>query len=318
MARRNVLSTSQQQLFEQIPTQPENFAKYYLLSSDDLLLIRKRRGRSNRLGFAIQLCLIRYPGRVMRANEALPEEFIAFVAEQIDTSLSDFCHYAERDETRREHLLVLSHHFALSPFKILHFKALVKWLVPIALDSPKSTFLVGAILNEMRHRSILHPTLSVVERMVSIAINHADQRAFNLISGKLEAEHKGTLDNWLIKQSKGQKSLLSWVRQPVGKPSAKNIVAIIERLNAIKEISLPESIACSLSTKRLQQLSREGSKSSIQHLRECTANRRYTIMTICLLDTRSALIDEAISMHDRMVSAAPTTKPEKTRRTASG
>ncbi|MGR9727026.1 DUF4158 domain-containing protein, partial [Escherichia coli] len=36
--------------------------RYYTFNDSDLSLIRQRRGDANRLGFAVQLCLLRYPG----------------------------------------------------------------------------------------------------------------------------------------------------------------------------------------------------------------------------------------------------------------
>ena len=106
MPRRKVLAESQRQLFEQIPAEPIYLAQHYTLSPDDIDLINQRRRASNRLGFAIQLCLMRYPGRSLRASEQLPEAFIEFVAGQIKDHPTEFIDYAQRDETRREHQLL--------------------------------------------------------------------------------------------------------------------------------------------------------------------------------------------------------------------
>ena len=248
----------------------------------------------------LSLCLMRYPGRSLRASEQLPEAFIEFVAGQIKDHPTEFIDYAQRDETRREHQLILTKFFDLLTFKTHYFKELARWLIPIAFDNPKSVFLVGALLNEMLHRSILHPPLLVTERMVAVSMNQADQKAFKLVAGQLDSYHIEQLDTWLIREPRYQQSPMSWVRQPVGRPSPRNIISILERLDTIKAINLPESILSSLPVNRLQLLSGEGNRVSIQHLREFNPNRRYTIMAVCLLDTRRALIDEAINMHDRV------------------
>jgi hypothetical protein len=39
-----------------------DITRYWTLSEEDLLRIGRRRRDSNRFGFAIQLCLLRYPG----------------------------------------------------------------------------------------------------------------------------------------------------------------------------------------------------------------------------------------------------------------
>lgn len=85
MPRRTVLSTSQRASFEALPVEPVELARHYTLGEADLTLIRKRRRASNRIGFVVQLCLSRYPGRTLRAGEEPPSHFLAFVAEQTNT-----------------------------------------------------------------------------------------------------------------------------------------------------------------------------------------------------------------------------------------
>ena len=90
MPRRTILSASQRAAFETLPTEPEDLVRHWTLSEDDLALVRERRRAWNRLGFAVQLCLIRYPGRALRAGEELPAPMIDFVAEQTGGSSDDF------------------------------------------------------------------------------------------------------------------------------------------------------------------------------------------------------------------------------------
>lgn len=63
MALRELLSSSQREAFEAIPLDRAGLIEHYVLSDQDLSLIRRRRGAQNRLGLAVQLALLRYPGR---------------------------------------------------------------------------------------------------------------------------------------------------------------------------------------------------------------------------------------------------------------
>jgi len=73
-----------------------------VLSPEDLKLIATKRRIANRLGFAVQLCLLRYPGQGLGFGEHPPAAMIAFVARQLGASPADFVEYALRDQTRRE------------------------------------------------------------------------------------------------------------------------------------------------------------------------------------------------------------------------
>ena len=63
MPRRSLLSSEQHTRLFAIPTDSAQMARHYILSTDDLALIRTKRRAINRLGFAIQLCLLRHPGQ---------------------------------------------------------------------------------------------------------------------------------------------------------------------------------------------------------------------------------------------------------------
>ena len=68
--------------------------RYYTLSSDEIALVQKRRNDANRLGFALQLCYLRYPGRALQPQETIPEALLSYVADQLDVPASKFKQYA--------------------------------------------------------------------------------------------------------------------------------------------------------------------------------------------------------------------------------
>lgn len=301
MPRRPILSTAQRAAFETLPTEPAELAKHYLLSDEDLELVQERRRAENRLGFAVQLCLIRYPGRLLRANEYPPWPLIAFVADQVGADPDVFSAYAKRDETRREHALLLLRHFRLVTFKGQHFRDLVRWSAPVAIDNPKGSMLVGAVLNELRQRRILHPNLIVIERLVAAALGRADQRVLSQINAHLSAYQRRMLDGWLTSEPDKRQSRFSWVRQPSGRPCPANLLAIVKRLQAIQDLGLAVAVVDTLPPARRQSLSREGNRVAVHNLRLFTDARRYAVMAITLLELEQTLADDALGMHDRII-----------------
>ena len=63
MPRRSILSGAERNSLVALPDAKDDIIRYYTLSEADLSLIRQRRGEANRLGFAVQLCLLRHPGQ---------------------------------------------------------------------------------------------------------------------------------------------------------------------------------------------------------------------------------------------------------------
>lgn len=69
MARRALLKEHERKTLLGIPIDEASLIRHYSLSPADLLEIQLRRREHNQLGFAVQLCLMRYPGRPLLANE---------------------------------------------------------------------------------------------------------------------------------------------------------------------------------------------------------------------------------------------------------
>jgi hypothetical protein len=103
MAKRKLLKEQDRRKLFDISVDEDSLIRHYSLSPADRLEIEVRRRDHNRLGFAIQLCLMRYPGRVLGAEEAPPRAMLRYVADQIGADQASFALYSRRDETRRDH-----------------------------------------------------------------------------------------------------------------------------------------------------------------------------------------------------------------------
>ncbi|MEM8625809.1 MAG: DUF4158 domain-containing protein, partial [Pseudomonadota bacterium] len=104
MPRRRTLSAVVLETLFALPTDQNLLVRHYSLGADDLVAIDRRRGEHNRLGFALQLCALRFPGRVIRPGETVPLAVLRFLAEQLDIDPAALGRYAERAPTRYEHL----------------------------------------------------------------------------------------------------------------------------------------------------------------------------------------------------------------------
>jgi TnpA family transposase len=85
MPHRELLTESQRLSLQAPASDERGMVRHYMLSSEDLALINRRRGDPNRLGFALTLCYLRFPGRILQQGEQPPAALCAFVAEQLTT-----------------------------------------------------------------------------------------------------------------------------------------------------------------------------------------------------------------------------------------
>jgi TnpA family transposase len=70
MTLRQLLSPQARAALFDPPTDIRSIARHYTFSIEDLTLIRQRRRNANRLGFAVHLAYLRFPGRVLSPKES--------------------------------------------------------------------------------------------------------------------------------------------------------------------------------------------------------------------------------------------------------
>ena len=107
MPRRAILTERQRGALFDLPTDDASLHRYYTLDDDDLEHIARRRRAENKLGFALQLCALRYPGRVLRPGELIPTQVVAFLGSQLDIPVEAILPYAARRQTRQQHMEAL-------------------------------------------------------------------------------------------------------------------------------------------------------------------------------------------------------------------
>ncbi|MBL7309703.1 DUF4158 domain-containing protein, partial [Escherichia coli] len=77
----------------------DELVRRYTLDLTDLALVSGHRGDANRLGFALQLALLRDPGFGLSVATGAPEALVVFLAEQLGIEPSAFAAYAARVAT---------------------------------------------------------------------------------------------------------------------------------------------------------------------------------------------------------------------------
>ena len=66
MPHRELLTESQRLSLQAPASDERGMVRHYTLSPEDLTLINRRRGDPNRLGFALMLCYLHFPGRILQ------------------------------------------------------------------------------------------------------------------------------------------------------------------------------------------------------------------------------------------------------------
>ena len=116
-----------------------------------------------------------------------------FIGLQVGAKTQALTRYAERDETRREHLSDLQQRLGWGMFSGQTYRDLRAWLIAPARITDRGLALVDALLEELRRRKILMPRLSVLERLARETRRQARDELYRALSEDLDPAQRQQL-----------------------------------------------------------------------------------------------------------------------------
>jgi TnpA family transposase len=301
MSRQPLLTRTERDNLLALPTDESGLIRLSTFSQQDTQLINQHRGDASRLGFAIQLCYLRYPGRVLEDGESPYPALLKEVAKNLKVSVCQWPRYLQRETTRREHLRELYAYLGLQAFTADVNRQVVRHLKELAIQTDQGLVLAEEMIYWLRQHNIIVPIVSVIERVCAEARTLGTRKIYATLNATLLPLHRQALDTLLVMHKNSKLTLLAWLRQPPGKSNAKHVLLHIKRLKAIEALNLPEGIERQVHQNRMVKLSREGGQMAAKDLAKFEPSRRYATLVCLVIESRATLIDEIIDQHDRIM-----------------
>ncbi|MFN7365308.1 MAG: Tn3 family transposase [Alphaproteobacteria bacterium] len=300
MPRRIILTEKQRDNLLSLSTDNYFMLRYYVLSDEDLAIIKPRYGINNRLGFAIQLCALRYPGRYLSSNDILPHDFLSFVGAQIGLTEKEISDFTYKAVTRYEHLKILQKFYN---FRLFHTcePEFISWLKHTAIETRNGFELADLFVQECRNCKIILPGITVIERLCADARVAAEREVVEIITSRLDAEMKGKLEKLLSDTVDGRLTIHGWLKRfEVGHNSA-DMNRLLDKLEYLQMLNIPESILDRIPIHRIICLRQQGEAYYADGLRDINEKRRLAILSVCTIEWRAIITDAILETHDRIV-----------------
>ncbi len=301
MPRRNILTERQRAALFDLPSDEPSLLRHYTLSDEDLEHINQRRRPENRLGFSLQLCAPRYPGRTLTPGELIPHDVLAFIGAQLGLTGEALLSYAARRQTRQEHMEALRSLYGYRAFSGRGARDLKTWLVREAELATSNEDIARRFVDECRRAQTILPAVTTVERLCADALVAAERRIETRIAQRLTDDLCGQLDALLSEHIDDRLTRFVWLRQfEVGYNSA-GANRLLDRLEFLKDINLPPNLVQDVPEHRVTRLRRQGERYFADGLRDLPDDRRLAILAVCALEWRAAISDAIVETHDRVV-----------------
>jgi TnpA family transposase len=285
------------------PTDEREIIRHCTLSRDDLDLIAGKRSDHGRLGFAVLLCYLRHPGRVLAADEMPPPELLTFIADQLGVDVAAFEEYRRRDQTRREQLAELTVQFGYQTFDRASSRRYIAWLIPIAQTIRKPDRLVEMLLAELRRERVLLPIPRVLEMLMHEARARAEQVSYRALVDGLTTAQLAALDTLLEPKEETAMSTMAWLRQAPQSPAARNILALIERIMFVRYLGIERARQRNIPTATFERIAADCHRMTVQHVRDLAVPRRYATLAAMAISLEISLTDTIFLMFDKLVGS---------------
>jgi Domain of unknown function (DUF4158)/Tn3 transposase DDE domain len=301
--------------FTEVPTRPE-LERFFFLDDDDRELIALRRTDTHRLGFALQICTVRYIGLFLADDPlAVPWEVIDYLAAQLGIEDSSRVkRYADRKPTAYDHAAEIRERFGYHDYvdrewarrfrTFLYGRAWTHAEGPVALFNHAVTWL--------RRNRVLLPGVSVLARQVSEARQAADRRLYEAVAkatGRADPTLAAALASLLVVPEGKRVSELERLRTPPTKSTGTAMLRALERVEEISAFDLGRVNLSRVPVNRLTTLARYGQLSKAQTIERAPEPRKTALLTAVVRNLEAAAVDDALDlfallMATRLISPA--------------
>jgi TnpA family transposase len=275
---------------------------YFTLTDQDLRAVPARSSAINRLGFAVQLCALRFMGFFIKNMSVVPEIVIEFLKEQLALNQTlDIRYYAERRQTRTDHIKAIEKHLGFRPTDSAYKKSLQAWLLNRALEHDRPLLLFQFTAEKMKQDKRTRYGLWKMEKLISNAREQAKQAIHDSLKPYLNQDQKDALDKLLTVEN-DQITELNWLSRKATSHSPENILEVLWRIRRLRELGADLWDLSHLNRNRVRHLAQLGKRSTNQALKRSKVERRYPILIACLSELLHECTDESIEVFDLCIS----------------
>lgn len=309
MTRRQLLTDEERRRLFGVPADPDTLARHYTLTRSDLDLVAARRSDANRLGFAIQLALLRHHGMALPQMEEPVAPLVDWLARGLDLPAFLFAEYARRSQTMTDHARELAAILGLRPIGAADLPFMVEAASRAAWTTDKGLPIATGIIDALRAEGILLPVPAVIERVGIAGRARARKRVANALLAGITADHVIALDDLLAVPARMpgpaiDGARLTWMTDIPNQPRASHIRDPLDKLAFVRTFHLDPNLKARIPENRYLQFVREGLASPTYRLARYAANRRHATLVALLIDLEARLTDTALDMADRLIGGA--------------
>lgn len=301
MGRRKLISAAEAQNLLGLATDEDGLIRHYTLDASDRLECELRRRAHNKLGFAIQLCVIRQTGRLLREDEHPPSAIVNHIAAQLGVEPRAYPIYARRTQTHFDHSRHLTDYLGLHTANRDDRRAALLAATEAAATGDKGLPIATAVVNAFRGQKALLPSQHSIEKIGIAARALARRRAESALLSDIDPQKLETLDALLDVDPAIGQTRFHWLRSAPDAPGAVNLVGLTERIAFLRSVGIDPRLQARIPSGRWDQMVREGDAVPAWLAGDFGASRRRATIVAQVIKLGQKLTDDAVMMFIKLM-----------------
>lgn len=294
----------------------EQLERYFHLDEHDLSLIANKRSDHNRLGFALQLCTVRFLGTFLEQPTDVPKSVIGFVSRQLNLSpRTDLTHY-RTGERHYNHSREIRDHYGYQDFHSQpeHWP-LVRWLYNrVWLGNERPSVLFDLATARLLERKVLLPGATTLSKLIVSVRERASQRLYTEMTKRLGKDKGQRIETLLEAEEGSRHSKLELLRRAPTRISSTSLLNALQRLNDIRTVGVSDIDLRHLPPNQLRSLARYGLTAWAQTIVRMQPQRRLATLLATVQDLEKRAMDDALDVFDALVHNLFNTSERKGKR----
>lgn len=279
----------------------EEMARDWTISETDKKEINRYR-TNFRLFIAIQLCAIRLYGRFLEEINDLSPRILSYLNSQLDLPPSLTINTPDRDATSSEQRKNILSYLGFSKYDDKAQSRLRTWLAKQAEQGflPDDLFLRTE--RYLLSAKVILPGPSVIERLIISVCADVHERLFESLYAQLSPGIKRAIDDLLVASPGDQRSLFYLLKEYPPSATITSIQRYLERYRVLDSIDIDDAIESqAVDSAFMVYLYKLTCRYKAKDIKRFKKPKRYSLMLCFLLETRKALLDHLLKMHDQYI-----------------
>lgn len=278
-------------------------ARYFLLSTSDLELIRTKLETYTQLGYALQLVTARFLGTLLDDPTDVPASVKHYVARQIGIPAATDLSAYPQSKTRYRHAEEIKERSGYRDFSDSSVGfSLVRFLYTRATLSPERPIQLFDLATAwLVERNILLPGVSVLERLVARVRERANTTLWDRLAGLPDEKQRDKLLSLLTTPEGFRLSKLERLKRAPRRISGQALREAVMRVETIRELGVSKLDLSTFPPAQLKALARYGVTSWVGTIAQLTRSRQIATLLAFTQELERTSTDDVLDLFSHLM-----------------